>query len=76
MLDPSNLVSWLLYFSAAAMVLPVFSDDVTWLSVPYAATTIFLSWFNLLLYLQRFEAKILLFNFYFLQKFMNFFQIF
>lgn len=67
MLDLSNMVSCLLYVSATAMVLPIFSEHITWLIVPYAATTIFLSWFNLLLYLQRFfpqpEFKFIKLNF-------------
>ncbi|KAG8222242.1 hypothetical protein J437_LFUL001440 [Ladona fulva] len=55
LLDPFNIVSWLLYISAFSMVFPVFGADFDKLQFSCAAITIFLSWFTLLLYLQRFD---------------------
>ncbi|XP_049946410.1 transient receptor potential cation channel subfamily A member 1 [Schistocerca serialis cubense] len=55
LLDPSNFVSWLLYVSATMMVIPVFSGNFDDLQLSCASVTVFLSWFNLLLYLQRFD---------------------
>lgn len=54
--EPINLVSWLLYIAAIIMVTPVFMNghkcDMLFSA---ASVTVFLSWFNLLLYLQRFD---------------------
>lgn len=54
--EPNNLVSWLLYISAVLMVSPVFNDGSI-NDVHFSATSlaVFLSWFNLLLFLQRFD---------------------
>lgn len=54
--EPNNLVSWLLYISAILMVSPVFNDGSI-SDVHFSATSlaVFLSWFNLLLFLQRFD---------------------
>lgn len=66
-----NFISWLLYISAAIMVSPVFNGgQITDLHFSATAVTVFLSWFNLLLFLQRFDqvfdalklAKISAFN--------------
>lgn len=61
--EPNNFISWMLYVSAAIMVSPIFnggciSDD------HFSATsiTVFLSWFNLLLFLQRFDQVSCPFN--------------
>lgn len=54
-LDPINLVSWLLYISAIIMVFPVFGGKMHELQFSCASLTVFLSWFNLLLLLQRFD---------------------
>lgn len=54
--EPNNFISWMLYISAAIMVSPIFSGG--WISDRhFSATslTVFLSWFNLLLFLQRFD---------------------
>lgn len=56
LMDPTNLASWLLYLSATLMVLPLSAEQI---QVPCAAITVFLSWFTLLLNLQRYI------NFYF-----------
>lgn len=53
LLDPINLVSWLLYICSIIMIMPVFADQLTVLQLSCASITVFLSWFNLLLYLQR-----------------------
>ncbi|XP_041987192.1 transient receptor potential cation channel subfamily A member 1 [Aricia agestis] len=56
--DPSNFVSWMLYFSSTLMVLPSFLTHFTAIvDVQYsaAAITVFLSWFELLRLLQRFD---------------------
>jgi len=73
LLDPSNLVSWALYATATAMVIPIFSEDenLKWLSVPSAALTIFLSWFNLLLYLQRLVFHIGRYLFIYIYNYLN-----
>lgn len=56
LLDPSHCVSWLLYISSLIMVLPVFcKGSVTDANFSAASVTVFLSWFNLLLFLQRFD---------------------
>ncbi|XP_023702416.1 transient receptor potential cation channel subfamily A member 1 isoform X3 [Cryptotermes secundus] len=55
LLDPINLVSWLLYICSIIMIMPVFADQLTKLQLSCASITVFLSWFNLLLYLQRFD---------------------
>lgn len=56
MMDPINFVSWLLYIAAFIMVTPIFMNGHQCGSLFSAASlTVFLSWFNLLLYLQRFD---------------------
>lgn len=54
--EPINFVSWLLYIASFIMVSPIFLDghkcDMLFSA---ASLTVFLSWFNLLLYLQRFD---------------------
>lgn len=52
-----NLISWILYVSTLIMVLPVFKFDGGITNVHYSAASIsvFLSWFRLLLFLQRFD---------------------
>lgn len=56
LLDPSHCVSWLLYVSSLVMVMPVFcKGSVTDANFSAASITVFLSWFNLLLFLQRFD---------------------
>lgn len=54
--EPNNFISWLLYISGAIMVSPVFSDGkIADLHFSATSVTVFLSWFNLLLFLQRFD---------------------
>lgn len=55
LLDPINLVSWLLYISASVTVVPIFTGNVMPIQYSCASLTVFLSWFNLLLLLQRFD---------------------
>ena len=54
--EPVNFVSWLLYINTIIMISPIFTNgyvcDFLYAS---ASFTIFLSWFNLLLHLQRFD---------------------
>ncbi|XP_053675930.1 transient receptor potential cation channel subfamily A member 1 [Anopheles nili] len=56
LLEPNNFISWILYTSALIMIWPMFSSGMC-LSINYSAAsiTVFLSWFNLLLFLQRFD---------------------
>lgn len=54
-MDPINLVTWLLYMSALVMVLPIFGGQMYEFQFSCASVTVFLSWFNLLLLLQRFD---------------------
>ncbi|CAG9864669.1 unnamed protein product [Phyllotreta striolata] len=55
-MEPINLVAWLLYVSALIMVLPIiFRSNLYDLQLSCASFTVFLSWFNLLLLLQRFD---------------------
>lgn len=54
--EPNNFISWMLYVSASIMVSPIFNGG--WITdTHFSATsmTVFLSWFNLLLFLQRFD---------------------
>lgn len=54
--EPINFVSWLLYISASIMVSPMFCGGVIQdMHFSAASMTVFLSWFNLLLFLQRFD---------------------
>jgi hypothetical protein len=54
-MDPINLVTWILYSAAIVMVLPIFWGTMYELQFSCASVTVFLSWFNLLLLLQRFD---------------------
>lgn len=54
-MDPINLVSWILYTAALVMVVPIFWSTMYELQFSCASLTVFLSWFNLLLLLQRFD---------------------
>lgn len=54
--EPINFISWTLYISAGIMVSPIINGG--WIAdVHFSATSlaVFLSWFNLLLFLQRFD---------------------
>lgn len=54
--EPINFVSWLLYIAAMIMVSPIFMGGYKCdMLFSAASLTVFLSWFNLLLYLQRFD---------------------
>lgn len=53
--DPVNLVTWLLYICATLMVTPILWNKMTDLQFSFASMTVFLSWFTLLLLLQRFD---------------------
>jgi transient receptor potential cation channel subfamily A protein 1 len=54
--EPINLISCLLYVSAFIMVIPIFIDgNMSSCHVSATSVTVFLSWFNLLLFLQRFD---------------------
>ncbi|CAG0881691.1 unnamed protein product [Darwinula stevensoni] len=53
--EPTNLVQWILFLSAAVMVTPVFCGHFHPYHFVFAALAVFLAWFNLLLYLQRFD---------------------
>lgn len=56
LLEPINFVSWLLYLAATIMVSPIILNGHQCDYLFSAASlTVFLSWFNLLLYLQRFD---------------------
>ncbi|XP_045463564.1 transient receptor potential cation channel subfamily A member 1 isoform X3 [Harmonia axyridis] len=55
LLDPINLVTWILYGAAMVMVLPILGGEFHDLHFSCASIVVFLSWFNLLLLLQRFD---------------------
>ncbi|XP_050421668.1 transient receptor potential cation channel subfamily A member 1 isoform X3 [Adelges cooleyi] len=55
LLDPTNAVAILLYFSAVAMISPALTGRLIEYQVSFASFTVFLSWFTLLLNLQRFD---------------------
>lgn len=56
LLEPANFISWLLYMSALVMVSCLFFGGfITDKHISAASMTVFLSWFNLLLFLQRFD---------------------
>ncbi|RZF44246.1 hypothetical protein LSTR_LSTR003886 [Laodelphax striatellus] len=55
LLDPTNLVSWMLYISSLTMVMPLLTGQtqaLVSLQVSCASITVFLTWFTLLLNLQ------------------------
>lgn len=54
--EPVNFVSWLLYINTLIMISPIFTNGyVNDFLFSSASFTIFLSWFSLLLHLQRFD---------------------
>ncbi|XP_050054604.1 transient receptor potential cation channel subfamily A member 1 isoform X5 [Aphis gossypii] len=55
LLDPTNVVAILLYFSAIAMIAPILTNCLPEYQISFASITVFLSWFTLLLNLQRFD---------------------
>nr|AOR81469.1 TRPA1 [Nilaparvata lugens] len=58
LLDPTNLVLWMLYISSLMMVFPLLTGQtqaLVSLQVSCASITVFLTWFTLLLNLQRFD---------------------
>ncbi|VVC25448.1 Ion transport domain,Ankyrin repeat-containing domain,Ankyrin repeat [Cinara cedri] len=55
LLDPTNVVAILLYISAMAMIAPVLTNYLGEYQISFASITVFLSWFTLLLNLQRFD---------------------
>ncbi|KAH8370269.1 hypothetical protein KR093_002845 [Drosophila rubida] len=57
LVETVNLISWVLYISALVMIAPTFRPDGQISTVHYsaAAIAVFLSWFRLLLFLQRFD---------------------
>ncbi|XP_052892549.1 transient receptor potential cation channel subfamily A member 1 [Anopheles moucheti] len=56
LLEPNNFISWILYTSALIMIWPMFSSGMCFsINFSAASITVFLSWFNLLLFLQRFD---------------------
>lgn len=61
--EPNNFISWMVYVSASIMVSPIFSGG--WITdTHFSATsvTVFFSWFNLLLFLQRFDQVCIFIN--------------
>lgn len=56
-LEIVNLIAWILNISTLIMVIPVFKSDGGITNIHYSAASIsvFLSWFRLLLFLQRFD---------------------
>ncbi|XP_066151154.1 transient receptor potential cation channel subfamily A member 1 isoform X2 [Euwallacea fornicatus] len=54
-LNPTNLITWCLYGSTIIMILPIFGDKIYDIQFSFASLVVFLSWFNLLLLLQRFD---------------------
>lgn len=56
-LEIENLISWVLYISTLIMIIPTLKADGGITNVHYSAASIsvFLSWFSLLLLLQRFD---------------------
>ncbi|KAH8306988.1 hypothetical protein KR044_002213 [Drosophila immigrans] len=57
LVETVNLISWVLYISALIMIVPAFRPDGEINTIHYsaAAIAVFLSWFRLLLFLQRFD---------------------
>ncbi|KAL1517881.1 hypothetical protein ABEB36_001587 [Hypothenemus hampei] len=53
--NPINLITWSLYGAAIMMVLPIFGGLIYEIQFSFASIVVFLSWFNLLLLLQRFD---------------------
>ncbi|XP_060809510.1 transient receptor potential cation channel subfamily A member 1 [Amyelois transitella] len=55
LVDPSNFVSWPLYLCSSLMVFPTVLGNYSDIQFSAASVTVFLSWFELLLLLQRFD---------------------
>lgn len=56
LLEPNNFISWVLCISAGITISPVFTGGyINDLHFTASSITVFLSWFNLLLFLQRFD---------------------
>ncbi|XP_068620625.1 transient receptor potential cation channel subfamily A member 1 [Battus philenor] len=55
LVDPSNLLSWILYISSTMTVFPSLFTDKCGVQFSAASITVFLAWFELLLFLQRFD---------------------
>lgn len=56
LLEPTNLVTWLLYISVLIMVSPTWLNGyLTPILFSASSVAVFLAWLNLLLYLQRFD---------------------
>lgn len=56
LLEPTNLVTWLLYISVLIMVSPTwFGGQTNQFLFSASSVAVFLAWLNLLLYLQRFD---------------------
>lgn len=53
--EPHNALSWILYIAAVIMIVPVFNGVACPIHYSAASLSIFFSWFNLLLLLQRFD---------------------
>lgn len=53
--EPVNLLSWLLHIAAVIMVMPMCNGCAQGIHYSAASITIFVSWFNLLLLLRRFD---------------------
>lgn len=62
--EPNNFISWMLYISATIMVSPIFNGGcISDRHFSATSLTVFLSWFNLLLFLQRFDQVCIQFLF-------------
>jgi transient receptor potential cation channel subfamily A member 1 len=70
LLEPNNLVAWILYISAFIMVSPMFFSNQVLSDAHFSAAsiTVFFSWFNLLLFLQRFDQVISKYRYFQQQK--------
>ncbi|XP_058828008.1 transient receptor potential cation channel subfamily A member 1-like [Topomyia yanbarensis] len=56
LMEPFNLILWILYCSALIMVWPIFNGGHCYSeNFSAASVTVFLAWFNLLLFLRRFD---------------------
>lgn len=62
LLDPTNIVHVLLYISTTALVVPVLFEYVIDFQISCASIAVFLSWFTLLLNLQRYVRYVGFYN--------------
>ena len=57
-LDLTNLLEWVLYVTSAVFIGPFFAGQAEQWQWQCGAVAVFLAWFNLLLFLQRYDTNV------------------